>query len=350
MTVPTTRTSDGTLHESMVDNINNPSIYVLGPGTDDHAVPTHVITFEKILAPPLPTPAHVPPYCVWEYQADDGCWYSLCGGSDCLDEEPMRRSHTTGNDMLGKYLQGAFIAVNEPNQNQTNMPRASTSIWQSEADRQCRHGVEQNVLKLMMKPRVCHQMPGSQVRRLAASVEVLLYRRANSLQSYVDPNTLIPRIHQLAMERRLNRINAVPTAHHRHRPGIFQYTRWRYDIVNMEQTNLQTGRKRKIRYRNTMTQLCDEIRKHIDPDTPEAVIRTKAVAFAKRKFDDFVTKSSGKVATSETLTRLAKEHTNIKLAKRVRMLSKRRPPALGQTKTQCNQGMERGATNSTDAM
>ena len=43
---PTSK-ADGTLHESMVDDLANPSIFVLGPGTDDHAYPTHLITFTR---------------------------------------------------------------------------------------------------------------------------------------------------------------------------------------------------------------------------------------------------------------------------------------------------------------
>ena len=37
----------GELHESMVDNLANPSIYVLSSGTDDHAYPTHRVRFRK---------------------------------------------------------------------------------------------------------------------------------------------------------------------------------------------------------------------------------------------------------------------------------------------------------------
>lgn len=340
MTVPTIRTSDGTLHESMVDNISNPSIYVLGPGTDDHAVPTHVITFEKTHAPLLPTPANVPRYCVWEYQADDGHWYSLCGGQDCLNESSVRgNSHTTGNEMLGKYLQGSFKAVNEQKRYQQNRTIASASSWQTEADRPCRHDIEQKVIRLitlMMKRQLCKQLPDSQLQYLAAKVEELLYHRASSLQSYLDSNTLIARIHQLAMERKMNKNSTAPTTHHQqqHRLGIFQYTRWMYNVVQMEQTNLQTGRTRKIRYRDTVIQLCDEIRKHFDSDIPEDLVRTKATSFVKRKFDNFVTKNWGKVANTDILTQLAKEHANNQIAKRVRKLFNRRVPAFDQTKTQ----------------
>ena len=35
----------GQLHESMVDNLANPSIYVLSAGTDDHAYATHRVRF-----------------------------------------------------------------------------------------------------------------------------------------------------------------------------------------------------------------------------------------------------------------------------------------------------------------
>ena len=37
----------GELHESMVDNLANPSIYVLSSGTDDHAYPTYRVRFRK---------------------------------------------------------------------------------------------------------------------------------------------------------------------------------------------------------------------------------------------------------------------------------------------------------------
>ena len=36
---------DGTLHESMVDNVANPSIFVLSSGSDDHAYPEFLIRF-----------------------------------------------------------------------------------------------------------------------------------------------------------------------------------------------------------------------------------------------------------------------------------------------------------------
>ena len=37
---------DGSLHESMVDKLADPSIFVLGSGADDHAYPEFVITFK----------------------------------------------------------------------------------------------------------------------------------------------------------------------------------------------------------------------------------------------------------------------------------------------------------------
>jgi hypothetical protein len=38
----------GQLFDSMVDKLSNPSIYVLGAGTDDHAYPELLITFEEL--------------------------------------------------------------------------------------------------------------------------------------------------------------------------------------------------------------------------------------------------------------------------------------------------------------
>jgi hypothetical protein len=139
----------------------------------------------------------------------------------------------------------------------------------------------------------------------------------------------VDRIRQLIMERRMSKINKIP---HQHRPGVFQFTRWRFDVANMEQTNLQTGRKRNIRVRDTLAQLCTELRKHIESDIPETEVRTKAIEFAKRKFDDFVNRNSEKIVNAETLTQMAKEYTNNQLAKRVRTLYTQRSPALGQTR------------------
>ncbi len=46
---PDTKKNSHILHESMVDNIRNPFIFVLGAGTDDHAYPSFIIKFNSIV-------------------------------------------------------------------------------------------------------------------------------------------------------------------------------------------------------------------------------------------------------------------------------------------------------------
>ena len=319
MKIPSIRAADGTLHESMVDNLNDPSIYVLGSGTDNHAVPTHVITFKHTPIPPLPTQVPVPPFSVWEYQADDGSWHSLCGGVDCLCEGSITKPATSKEIQLGKYLQGALMAVS----------------WRSDADNPYRQQLLTVVLKLMTHKRVTlittGQLSSSQQEKLvnmATEVEKRLYHRACSLQSYSDHSTLCGRIRQLAHDARQRKDNASPP--HQYRLGVFNYSHFKFDVVNMDQTNQQTGRRRPIRFRSIRMQLCDELRKHFGSDISEELLHTKVEGFAKRKLHAFMIRNQENPDNNEDLANLAEKYTNVKLAKRVRTLNKKRAlaPAL----------------------
>ena len=39
---------DGTLHDSMVNDLNDPSIFVLSSGSDDHAYPEFMVKFKRL--------------------------------------------------------------------------------------------------------------------------------------------------------------------------------------------------------------------------------------------------------------------------------------------------------------
>jgi hypothetical protein len=48
MAKPDMKPNSKVLHESMVDNLANPTIFVLSAGTDDHAYPALLIKFKQI--------------------------------------------------------------------------------------------------------------------------------------------------------------------------------------------------------------------------------------------------------------------------------------------------------------